>query len=48
MKRKVQKLFATISIKKDEKNKEYIQKKHKNAIEYKRKNCLCTSKTKDC
>ena len=32
MKRKVQKLCTTRSIKKDKKDKEYTQKKYKNAI----------------
>ena len=48
MKRKVQKLYTTRSIKKDKKNEEKTQKKHKNAIKQKRKNSLCTSKTKNC
>ena len=46
MKRNVKKLYTTKSINKDEKDKEYTQKK-KNAVKQKRKNSLCTSKAKE-
>ena len=35
-------------LKKDKKDKEQTQKKYKKAIKQKRKNSLCTSKTKQC